>query len=390
MAARAVSYWLSRTMWSVLVTLRHATVGPASPHHPAPEPLLSRGSELLVPLGPTVRRRRLGAELRRLREAHSLKLEEVAERLGLAPSTLSRIETGKAPTKSAYLTALLEMYQVSDPGARKVLVDMAREGHRKGWWSIYDDVLPSGFDIYVGLEAEASGLRSYETDVVHGLLQTTDYAVAVLRELRPRDSQEQIERVVDLRMERQRLLDQDPPLDLWLIMDEGAIRRNIGGPVVMRNQLEHLIQASRWTNVTMQILAFEAGAHAGLVGPFSILEFPERTDSDVAYTESLGGMIYLEKDRDVRACAETFDRMRAAALSPAASVELIQQVLRELPRLRRLRKTANHPMEGEADGHRPHQSALVQEQRKQRRGMCGDSAPPRRGSRCPRFEGPWQ
>jgi transcriptional regulator with XRE-family HTH domain len=282
-----------------------------------------------VPLGPTVRRRRLGAELRRLREAHSLKLEEVAERLGLAPSTLSRIETGKAPTKSAYLTAMLEMYQVSDPGARKVLVDMAREGHRKGWWSIYDDVLPSGFDIYVGLEAEASGLRSYETDVVHGLLQTTDYAIEVLRELRPRDSQEQIERVVDLRMERQRLLDQDPPLDLWLIMDEGAIRRNIGGPAVMRNQLEHLIQASRWTNVTMQILAFEAGAHAGLIGPFSILEFPERTDSDVAYTESVGGMIYLEKDREVRACAEAFDRMRAAALSPAASVELIQKVAGE-------------------------------------------------------------
>ncbi len=282
-----------------------------------------------MPLGPTVRRRRLGAELRRLREAHSLKLEEVAERLGLAPSTLSRIETGKAPTKSAYLTAMLDMYQVSDPGARKVLVDMAREGHRKGWWSIYDDVLPSGFDIYVGLEAEASALRSYETDVVHGLLQTTDYAVAVLRELRPRDSQEQIERVVDLRMERQRLLDQDPPLDLWLIMDEGAIRRNIGGPAVMRNQLEHLIQASRWTNVTMQILAFEAGAHAGLIGPFSILEFPERTDSDVAYTESVGGMIYLEKDREVRACAEAFDRMRAAALSPAASVEMVHKVAGE-------------------------------------------------------------
>ena len=150
--------------------------------------MLGWGGELLVRPSPTVRRRRLGAELRRLREAHSIKLEEVAERLGLAPSTLSRIETGKAPTKSAYLTAMLEMYEVEDPAARTVLVDMAREGHRKGWWSIYDDVLPSGFDIYVGLEAEASGLRSYETDVVHGLLQTMDYAMAVLRELRPRDS----------------------------------------------------------------------------------------------------------------------------------------------------------------------------------------------------------
>lgn len=283
-----------------------------------------------MPLGPTVRRRRLGAELRRLREAHSLKLEEVAERLGLAPSTLSRIETGKAPTKSAYLSALLDQYQVDDPGVRKVLVDMAREGHRKGWWSIYDDVLPSGFDIYVGLEAEASGLRSYETDLVHGLLQTTDYALAVLRELRPRDTEEQLQRVVDLRMQRQRLLDQDPPLDLWLILDEGAIRRNVGGSEVMRRQLEHLVQASRWANVTLQILSFASGAHAGLTGPFAILDFPERTDSDVAYTESVGGMIYLEKDREVRVCAEAFDRMRAAALSPVASVELIQQVSREL------------------------------------------------------------
>jgi transcriptional regulator with XRE-family HTH domain len=282
-----------------------------------------------VSFGPTVRRRRLGAELRRLREASSLKLEDVADQLGLAASTLSRIETGKSPTKTTYLTSMLGMYGVDDPAARQVLIDMAREGHRKGWWSIYDDVLPSGFDIYVGLEAEASGLRSFEI-LVHGLLQTRDYAMAVLRELRPKDTEDQIARMVDLRMQRQRLLDQDPPLDLWLILGEGAIRRNIGGTKVMRPQLEHLIRASRRPNVTLQILSFEAGAHAGLAGPFSILEFPERDDGDVAYTESVGGMIYLEKDREVRACAEAFDRLRAAALSPAASVGLIQKVLAEL------------------------------------------------------------
>jgi transcriptional regulator with XRE-family HTH domain len=282
-----------------------------------------------VSFGPTVRRRRLGAELRRLREASSLKLEEVADQLGLAASTLSRIETGKAPTKTTYLTSMLGMYGVDDPAARQVLIDMAREGHRKGWWSIYDDVLPSGFDIYVGLEAEASGLRSYEI-LVHGLLQTADYATAVLRELRPKDTEDQIARMVDLRMQRQRLLDQDPPLDLWLILDEAAIRRNMGGTKVMRPQLEHLIRASRRPNVILQILGFEAGPHAGLAGPFSILEFPERDDGDVAYTESVGGMIYLEKDREVRACAEAFDRLRAAALSPAASVGLIQKVLAEL------------------------------------------------------------
>jgi transcriptional regulator with XRE-family HTH domain len=283
-----------------------------------------------VAIGPTVRRRRLGAELRRLREGSSLKLEEVADRLDLAPSTLSRIETGKAPTKSAYLTSMLAMYGVDDPAARQVLVDMAREGHRKGWWSIYNDLLPSGFGIYVGLEAEASGLRVYEIQVVQGLLQTRDYAMAVLREIRPKDTEDKIARLVDLRMQRQQLLDQDPPLDLWLILDESALRRNIGGSAVMRAQLEHLLQASRRSNVTLQILCFEAGAHSGLVGPFTILEFPERGDSDVVYIDSVGGVFYLEKDREVRACAEAFDRLRAAALSPATSVELIQKVLGEL------------------------------------------------------------
>jgi len=175
--------------------------------------------------GPTVRRRRLGTELRRLRESSGYKLEEVAGQLGVAPSTLSRIETGKAPTKSVYLTQLLEAYGVIDPGHRQVLVDMAREGHRKGWWAAYDDVLPSGLGVYVGLEAEASGLRSYEISVVHGLLQTADYARAILRETGPRHTEEQIERLVELRMERQRRLHEEPPLDLWVIHDEAVIRR---------------------------------------------------------------------------------------------------------------------------------------------------------------------
>jgi transcriptional regulator with XRE-family HTH domain len=283
-----------------------------------------------MPDGPTVRRRRLGAELRRLREDHSQKLDEVAGELGLVASTLSRIETGKAPIKTYYLNKLLDLYEVRDPGVRQLLVEMAREGHRKGWWSDYDDVLPSGLGVYIGLEAEATGLRSYEANVVHGLLQTEDYATAVLWELRPRESEEQVQRLVDLRMQRQRVLDREPPLDLWVILDESAIRRTIGGVDVMRQQLDHLVRASRLPNVTMQVLAFAAGAHAGLNGSFSILEFPERTDPDVAYTESVGGSIYLEKEKDVRANAEAFDRMRASALSPADSVELIFSAARAL------------------------------------------------------------
>jgi len=277
-----------------------------------------------MPDGPTVRRRRLGAELRRLRNTHGYKLDEVAGRLGLVASTLSRIEGGKAPIRTHYLNSLLDLYEVTDPGVRQLLVDMAREGHRKGWWSDYEDVLPSGFDIYVGLEAEASTLRSYEANLVHGLLQTTEYATAVLRELRPRENEDQVDRLVDLRMQRQRLLERDPPLDFWLILDESAIRRNVGGAGIMRRQIEHLIDASTWPNVTLQILQFEAGAHSGLSGPFSILSFPERADPEVAYTESVGGIIYLEKDKDVRTCTEAFDRMRASALSTAASVQLIR------------------------------------------------------------------
>jgi transcriptional regulator with XRE-family HTH domain len=281
-------------------------------------------------MGPTVRRRRLGSELRRLREARSIKLEEVAEQLGVAASTLSRIETGKAPTKSAYLTAMLGLYGVTDPGQRQVLVDMAREGHRKGWWALYDDVLPTGFGIYVGLEAEAAGLRCYETDAVNGLFQTRDYARAVLRELNARDTDEQIERLVELRMKRQEVLDREPPLDVWLILDEAVVRRAIGGPVVMREQLARLADASTMRGVTLQVLSFSSGAHAGLQGPFSILEFPERADPDVAYVESVAGIIYLEKDRDVRLCAEAFDRLRAVALSPAASADLIAAAARDL------------------------------------------------------------
>jgi transcriptional regulator with XRE-family HTH domain len=280
--------------------------------------------------GPTVRRRRLGTELRKLRESNTYKLEEVAAQLGVAPSTLSRIETGKAPTKSAYLNQMLEMYGVIDPAQRQVLVDMAREGHRKGWWAAYDDVLPSGFDIYVGLEAETAAIRGYEISVVHGMLQTPDYARAVMREMFPRHSVEQIERLVDLRMQRQQRFDEDPPLELWAILDEAVVRRPVGGSAVMREQLEHLLAMAARPELTLQVLPFSCGAHAGHSGPFSILEFPNRTDSEVAYVESVAGILYLEKDREVRARTDAFDRLRAAALAPAASADLIAQVAREL------------------------------------------------------------
>jgi transcriptional regulator with XRE-family HTH domain len=285
---------------------------------------------MAVTVGPTVRRRRLGTELRRLREAQSLKLEEVADQLGLAPSTLSRIETGKAPTRTAYLTTMLDLYGVEDSARRQILLEMAREGHRKGWWAAFDDVLPTGFDIYVGLEAEAASVRAYEPMVVHGLLQTEDYARVVMTSVRRRQSPEQIDRLVSLRVQRQEVLRRDDPLQLWLILDEPVLRREIGSPALMRAQLLHLIEASSWPNVTLQVLPFASGAHPALNGPFAILEFPERFDPDVVYAEGRGGPVYIEGDADVRAAAEAYDLLRAAALSPADSVTMISKIAREL------------------------------------------------------------
>ncbi len=278
-------------------------------------------------VGPTVRRRRLGSELRRLRESHSIKLEEVADRLGLAPSTLSRIETGKAPTRTTYLNALLELYGVDDPGQRQVLLEMARDGHRKGWWALWDGVLPTGFGIYVGLEAEAASLRVYEAQVVHGLLQTADYARWVMSTVRRRQNAEEIERLVQLRMQRQDVLHRPRPLDLWLILDEAVLRRMAGASVVMREQLEHLYEACQWPNVTLQVLGFASGLHPALGGSFAIIEFPERLDPDVVYTEGVMGQAYIEeRDREVRAHSEAFDLLRASALPPAESAHLIRSI----------------------------------------------------------------
>ncbi len=278
-------------------------------------------------VGPTVRRRRLGTELRRLRESQSLKLEEVADQIGLAPSTLSRIETGKAPTRPAYLNSMLALYGVDDPAQRLVLLDMAKEGHIKGWWALWDGVLPTGFSIWVGLEAEAASLRVYEAQVVHGLLQTPEYARSVMSTVRRRQTPEEIERLVSLRMQRQEVLIRPDPLELWIILDEAVLRRLTGPSEVLRGQLEHLYRASQWPNVTLQVLAFGSGLHTGLGGPFTIIEFPERFDPDAVYTEGVTGQAYIEeRDREVRERCEAFDLLRATALPPADSARLIKTI----------------------------------------------------------------
>jgi hypothetical protein len=208
---------------------------------------------------------------------------------------------------------------------KRLLVYMAREGHRKGWWAVWEDALPTGFGIYVGLEAEAASLRVYEAQVVHGLLQTEEYARAVMTTVRRRQSPAEIDRLVKLRMRRQEALVKPDPLQLWIILDEAVIRRAMGPPDLMRRQLEHLIEASQWPNVTLQVLEFSSGFHPALNGPFAIIEFPERFDPDVVYSEGVVGQAYVEeREREVKAQVEAFDLLRATALPPADSTELIR------------------------------------------------------------------
>jgi transcriptional regulator with XRE-family HTH domain len=261
--------------------------------------------------------------LRRLRQAADAKLEEVADRIGVRVSTLSRIETGKAPCRAAYVTTMLDMYGVADEKQRQVLVEMARQGQQRGWWAIYDDVLPAGFEIYVGLETEAASLRAYDTHLIHGLLQTEEYARELFRASRPNDDPESIQRLVDLRMRRQQVLTRDEPFDLWVVLDEAVLHRAIGGRQVMYEQLGRLVDAAAAPHVTLQVLPFAKGSHAGMDGTFSLLEFPEQTELDVVFIECPAGSIYLEKLPDIRRYSLMFDRLRADALPPDESADFL-------------------------------------------------------------------
>jgi hypothetical protein len=280
------------------------------------------------PTAPTARRRRLGLELRRLREAAGLKLDQVAAELDLTTSTLSRIETGKAPCRTTYLTAMLGMYGITDPQQVQLLKDMAREGQRKGWWADYDD-LPAEFGIYVGLESVAASLRAYEAQLVHGLLQTRDYARSVLRAGDRKASTGHLDRQADLRMRRQEVLTRpDHPLELWAILDEAVLRRQVGGPEIMRAQLRKLLEATDLPNLTVQVLPFTQGAHAGLNGSFYLLDFPGE-DPPTAYVDSPAGNIFLDKPHQVRRWTEAFDQLRAEAISPGDSRTMIAKLSAE-------------------------------------------------------------
>jgi transcriptional regulator with XRE-family HTH domain len=278
---------------------------------------------------PTVRRRRLALELRRFRESARLTCEEVAEHLECSASKISRIETGRVSVSPRDVRDMLDLYGV--PGEqRDDLVQLARESRHKGWWHAYSDAIQPRFATYIGLENAASEIRIYEVALIPALLQTQDYARAVITAGSVGASDDVAERSVAVLMARQPLLTGDDPPRVWAVLDEAALRRRVGGAGLMRLQLEHLLEVSGLPNVALQVLPFGAGAHPAMGRPFVILAFPERADSDVVYLEDLTSALYVEDVAEVDRYNVFFDHLRATALSFSDSAALIQSALKEL------------------------------------------------------------
>ncbi|WP_406288178.1 helix-turn-helix domain-containing protein [Embleya sp. NBC_00896] len=279
--------------------------------------------------GSTVRRILLGSQLRRLREAKGISREEAGYEIRASESKISRMELGRVSFKERDVADLLTMYGVGDETERAALLGLAAEANAQGWWHNYNDILPSWFQVYVGLEEAASVIRTYEVQFVPGLLQTPEYARAVVVAGQPSASVAEVDRRVGLRMQRQSILYRDKPPRLWVVLDEAALRRPIGGRDVMRDQVRHLIEMAALPNVTIQIMPFRFGAHAAEGGPFLLLRFPESDLPDVVYLEQLTSALYLDKRDEVDAYTEVMDRLSVDGMPPDKSVDLLQRILKE-------------------------------------------------------------
>jgi hypothetical protein len=280
---------------------------------------------------PTVKRRRLAAELRRYREGSALTIDEVADRLEWSTAKISRIENARVSVLPRDVKFLLSAYGLTDGDeAWDVLLTLARESRQKGWWQQYGEAVPDWFEVFVGLEAEASTIWGYDAEFVPGILQTEEYARAVHRAQLITATEEEINRLVRVRMERQGLLTSDDAPQLWLILNEAVIRRMVGGETVMRQQLERLIEASNLPNMTLQVVPFNVGAHPAMDGSFNLLGFPEPTDPQIVYVEYHTGALYLEKTAEVRRYRLMFDHLRASAQSTDASRTLMARAVEEL------------------------------------------------------------
>ncbi|MCG7203542.1 MULTISPECIES: helix-turn-helix domain-containing protein [Streptomyces] len=276
--------------------------------------------------GPAVRRRKLGTELRMLRTGAGLTSGEAARLVGWHQSKVSRIETGASGVKPADVRLLLDAYGVAEGQLRELLLVLAGSEDTAGrhhWWHAYRGVLPPAYRDFISLESQADTMRTLETSVVPGLLQTPEYARAVTRVAADGLDDEALDALVEVRLARQDVLRGDPPLRLSAVLDEAVLRREVGGPGVMARQLERLTEAARLPQVRLQVLPFAAGAHVGITGPFVIFSFPSTSDLDVVVLDQLTSSLYLERKEDLQAYAEAFNTLQIHALSPEDSLDYI-------------------------------------------------------------------
>ncbi|MGV9212953.1 helix-turn-helix domain-containing protein [Micromonospora sp. RB23] len=280
--------------------------------------------------GPTVLRMLLGAQLRRLRESSGVTREGAGWEIRSSESKISRMELGRVGFKERDVSDLLTLYGVSDEGERAALLKLARDANSPGWWHRYGDVLPSWFQSYLGLEAAAALIRSYEVQFVPGLLQTREYARAVVLLGHGGAGVAEIDRRVDLRMQRQQLLLRDKPPLLWAVVDEAALRRPIGGAEVMRDQLTALIEATKSPTVRLQVIPFAAGGHAAAGGAFTILRFGDQELPDIVYIEQLTSALYLDKRDDLDYYAVAMERLCVEAEPPERTPEILGRLLEEV------------------------------------------------------------
>ncbi|GIH78756.1 helix-turn-helix domain-containing protein [Planobispora longispora] len=279
--------------------------------------------------GPTALRILLGSQLRRLREAGGLTREEAGHRIRCSESKISRMELGRVGLRERDVADLLTLYGVEDEGARAAVMDLLTRANEPGWWHRFNDLLPNWFQTYVGLEEAAARIRTYEVQFVPGLLQTKEYARAVITAGSAGVAPEEIARRVDLRLERQRILDRPGGPFFWAVIDEAALRRPIGGADVMRAQLEHLMDLMRQPNITIQVMPFSFGGHSAEGGAFSVLRFQDRELPDVVYVEQLASALYLDKREDVDRYSEVMERLCAVSTTPDETVDILKRIIKE-------------------------------------------------------------
>ena len=275
--------------------------------------------------GATVRHRRLAAQLRQMREAAGFTQEDVAERTGKDRSTLYRLESALQRPQRSTLIQLMDLYG-TDQARRSELLALLKESGQRGWMQPYRSELPEVYSDYIGFEDEARSISNYESLFVPGLLQTEDYARAVIQGTLPHASPGQIENRVLARTERQALLVKEDPPRFWAIMDEAAARRQVGGRQVMAGQLRKIREAASLPNVTIQVIPFAAGAHPGMPGSFIVLDFPDPADQAVVYIDSMAGDLFLEEETEISRYIVMFEHLRAAALRPDESISLLAAI----------------------------------------------------------------